>query len=132
MILDEPKSATLSLGFLRKAEKTKPKSPNLTGTLKLQRHTIETFIKQFKKGDKAEIDYRIAAWRNVDANSQAYLTVELSPKYVARHPEGNVSRCNCQRCLDRADADRISFGGTYRSSEPPACRLPARYRAAAS
>jgi hypothetical protein len=87
MILDEPKPARLSLGFLRKADKTKPKSPDFTGTLKLQRHTIETFIKQFKEESGAEIDCCIAAWRNVDANSQAYLTVELSPKYVARRPE---------------------------------------------
>ncbi len=51
MVFDELKSAKLSLGFLRKTEKTKPRSPDLTGTLQLQRHTLEAIVKQFKESD---------------------------------------------------------------------------------
>ena len=49
MVLDDFKPARRSLGFLRKAEKTKPRSPDLTGTLKLQRHTLEAIAKQFQE-----------------------------------------------------------------------------------
>jgi hypothetical protein len=61
MTFDDLKPAKLSLGFLRKAEKTKPKSFDLTGTLKLQRHTMETFIKQFKEHDGEVLP---AAWQD--------------------------------------------------------------------
>jgi hypothetical protein len=33
-----------SLGALRRASKTKPKSPDLTGQMKLQRHTAATIL----------------------------------------------------------------------------------------
>jgi hypothetical protein len=36
-----------SLGALRKANKHKPKSPDLTGQLRLQRHTAAMIMKQF-------------------------------------------------------------------------------------
>jgi hypothetical protein len=87
MVFDEPKPARLSLGFLRKAEKTKPRSPEYTETMKLQRHTLETFIKQFKEQDADEIDCCIAAWRNTYSNGESYLSVEISPKYVSRRSE---------------------------------------------
>ena len=75
-----------SLGSLRKTDKTKPRSPNFTGKLKLQRLTMEVFAKQFKETDAEEIDCCIAGWRNEDKNGP-YLSVELSPKYVARRRE---------------------------------------------
>jgi len=56
MVFDELKSARLSLGLLRKTEKTKPRSPDLTGTLKLQRHTLEVIIKQFQETDADETE----------------------------------------------------------------------------
>jgi hypothetical protein len=87
MVFDELKSARLSLGFLRKTEKTKPRSPDLTGTLKLQRHTLEAIVKQFKESDADEMECCLAGWRNTDAKGQSYLSVELSPKYVARRQE---------------------------------------------
>jgi hypothetical protein len=64
------------LGALRKATKTKERSPDLTGQLKLQRHTMETFTKQFE-------DCCLAGWSNHDGNGP-YLTIELSPRYVRR------------------------------------------------
>ena len=86
MIFDESNSAKRSLGSLRRAEKTKDRSPDLTGTLKLQRHTMEAIAKQFKETDAAEVACCIAGWRNEDQNGQ-YLSVELSPKYVSRRQE---------------------------------------------
>jgi hypothetical protein len=86
MTFDESIPAKRSLGSLRKAEKTKPRSPDVTGTLKLQRHTMEAIAKQFKESDAAEVTCCIAGWRNEDQNGP-YLSVELSPKYVARRHE---------------------------------------------
>jgi hypothetical protein len=86
MTFDDLKPAKLSLGFLRRAEKKKPKSPDLIGTLKLQRHTMETFIKQFKDQDSEEIVCCLAGWINTDTEGQ-FLSVELSPKYLSRRQE---------------------------------------------
>lgn len=72
-----------SLGALRKATKTKERSPDLTGQLKLQRHTMETFKKQFEETDEDDIVCCLAGWINHDGNGP-YLTIELSPKYVRR------------------------------------------------
>jgi hypothetical protein len=72
-----------SLGALRKATKTKERSPDLTGQLKLQRHTMETFTKQFEETDEDDIVCCLAGWSNHDGNGP-YLTIELSPRYVRR------------------------------------------------
>jgi hypothetical protein len=72
-----------SLGALRKTPKTKPKSPDVQGTMKLQRHTLEALKKQFDESDSDEIQCLLAGWFNQDSNG-AYLTVELSPRYVSR------------------------------------------------
>ena len=74
-----------SLGALRKANKTKPKSPDLTGQMRLQRHTAAAIVKQFSEGNADEVVCNIAGWRNQDHNG-SYLTVELSPRFVARTP----------------------------------------------
>ncbi len=86
MVFDESTPPKRSLGSLRKTDKTKPRSPNFTGKLKLQRLTMEVFAKQFKETDAEEIDCCIAGWRNEHKNGP-YLSVELSPKYVARRRE---------------------------------------------
>lgn len=75
-----------SLGALRKANKTKPKSPDLIGQMRLQRHTAKAIVKQFNDdGGGDEVVCNIAAWRNQD-HIGSYLTVELSPRYVTRAP----------------------------------------------
>ena len=83
MHLDKPIKQKLSLGALRKNYKTKPKSPDLTGQMKLQRHTAAAIIDQFGHDDIEEVVCNIAGWRNQDYNGP-YLTVELSPRFVAR------------------------------------------------
>ena len=83
-----------SLGILRKATKTKERSPDLTGQMKLQRHTLETFTKQFEETDEDDIVCCLAGWSNHDGNGP-YLTIELSPRYVRREyrpaQRGNLS-----------------------------------------
>ena len=83
MQLDKQIKQKRSLGALRKANKTKPKSPDLTGQMKLQRHTAAAIIDQFGHDDIEEVVCNIAGWRNQDYNGP-YLTVELSPRFVAR------------------------------------------------
>ncbi len=87
MDFDETVTKKRSLGTLRKATKTKDRSPESTGTLKLQRHTFETIARQFQEAASDEVECCIAAWRNIDAKGESYVTVELSPKYVSRRHE---------------------------------------------
>jgi hypothetical protein len=83
MYLDKPVKQKRSLGSLRNANKTKPKSPDLTGQFKLQRHTAAAIVDQFDHDKVEEIVCNIAGWKNQDY-SGPYLTVELSPRFVAR------------------------------------------------
>ena len=83
MCLDKPAKQKRSLGALRKATKTKPKSPDLTGQFKLQRRTAAAIVDQFGHDDIEEVVCNIAGWKNQDYNGP-YLTVELSPRFVAR------------------------------------------------
>jgi hypothetical protein len=75
-----------SLGKLRIANKSKERSPDMTGTLSLQRHTAALILKAFENADDDEAVCNIAAWVNHDHEGQ-YLTVELSPKYMAPDPQ---------------------------------------------
>jgi hypothetical protein len=85
MQLDKTIKQKRSLGALRKANKTKPRSPDLTGQMKLQKHTAAAIVEQFSHGDIEEVVCNIAGWKNQDYNG-SYLTVELSPRFVARAP----------------------------------------------
>ena len=84
MDLDEPKKR--SLGKLRIAPKTKPRSPNMTGTLRLQRHTASSILKAFEDSDSGDVVCNIAGWVNQD-HEGPYLTVEISPKYVGHEAQ---------------------------------------------
>ena len=70
-----------SLGMLRKANKTKPRSPNVTGKLTLQRHTLVAIVRDLEQTGGDEVICNIAGWVNRDQLGQ-YLTVELSPRFV--------------------------------------------------
>ena len=85
MQFTEPIKPKRSLGSLRKANKTKPRSPDLTGQLRLQRHTAKVIVKQLSEDSAEEVVCNIAGWRNQDS-SGSFLTVELSPRFVARPP----------------------------------------------
>ena len=56
MDFEERATQKKSLGALRKTPKTKDRSPESTGKLKLQRHTFDTLAKQFADTNAAEID----------------------------------------------------------------------------
>ena len=55
-----------SLGALRKHQKTKPNSPDATGKLYFQSHTLAEICKQLDEVGGDEIACNIAAWRNND------------------------------------------------------------------
>ncbi len=76
-----PNKPKKSLGMLRKAQKTKPRSPNVTGKLTLQRHTLTAIVKDLEQNGGDEVICNIAGWVNRDQLGQ-YLTVELSPRFV--------------------------------------------------
>ena len=84
MYLDKTVKQKRSLGSLRKTTKTKPKSPDLTGQMKLQRHTAAAILEQFSHEGIEEVVCNIAGWRNQDRNGGLYLSVELSPHFVPR------------------------------------------------
>jgi hypothetical protein len=86
-MIDHTLTRKRSLGKLRVAHQTKERSPNMTGTLRLQRHTAAALLKVFENTGVDEAVCNIAAWVNQDHEGQ-YLTVELSPKYAALDPQG--------------------------------------------
>ena len=51
--------------------------------MKLQRHTLETIVKQLERSGEDEIEACLAAWENHDHQGEPYLTIELSPKFVS-------------------------------------------------
>ena len=51
--------------------------------MKLQRHTAAAIVEQFSHDNIDEVVCNIAGWKNQDHNGP-YLTVELSPRFVAR------------------------------------------------
>jgi hypothetical protein len=69
-----------SLGTLYRAEKTKPRSPDMTGTIKIQMHTLREMLELSQKCQNDEIACPIAAWINGDG-ARKYLVIELSPPY---------------------------------------------------
>jgi hypothetical protein len=89
-MIDHTLTKKRSLGKLRVAPKAKERSPDMTGTLCLQRHTAALILKAFENTDDDEAVCNIAAWVNHDHEGQ-YLTVEISPKYTAPDPQTQQS-----------------------------------------
>jgi hypothetical protein len=69
-----------SLGTLYRAEKTKPRSPDMLGAHKIQIPTVQEMYEFSKTCDSGEIVCPIAAWVNGPPGRQ-YLVIELSPPY---------------------------------------------------
>jgi hypothetical protein len=76
MPYEEQSTHKRSLGALRKSIKTKPRSPDFTGQMKLQRHTVETITKQFENTEDDEVVANLAGWINY-LNNEKCVTVEL-------------------------------------------------------
>jgi hypothetical protein len=70
-----------SLGALWKAKKTKPRSPDVTGKITLQRHTLAAIVQEIAKTGSEEVICNIAGWVNRNQLGE-YLTVEISPRFV--------------------------------------------------
>lgn len=79
MKLYDTNKKTESLGTLKLAKKTKPRSPDMTGHANLQRHTLEEILRQLKHGGGEEVPCNLAAWRYSDEDGGKYLSVEISP-----------------------------------------------------
>jgi hypothetical protein len=63
MQLDKTTKQKLSLGALPKNNKSKPKSPDLTGQMNLQRHTAAAIVEQFSHDGIEEVVCNIAGWK---------------------------------------------------------------------
>jgi hypothetical protein len=74
---------TKSLGNLRINKKTKPKSPDLTGTAKIHRRLIAAWWKQLNETSADDVECNLAAWQYRDKNGPV-LSVEISERYVGR------------------------------------------------
>jgi len=71
-----------SLGFLQKAVKTKPRSPDLIGTIKIEEHTLKTLVDHYKENG-GNLTANLAGWVYPDKQGKR-ITVELSPRYQKR------------------------------------------------
>lgn len=71
------------LGKLRKATKTKQRSPNLIGDIHLQADDIAAIAKHLDETNSEEVICSLAAWANRGPYGE-FLTVQLSPPYERR------------------------------------------------
>jgi hypothetical protein len=81
MTFDETKSKKQSIGMLKKHQKTKEKSPDLTGQITIQRHTLEVLASQLMATAANEVTCNIAAWHNPGYDGP-FLSVVISPRYM--------------------------------------------------
>lgn len=103
---NSPTTPRKSLGSLRKTPKTKPKSPDTQGAMKVQRHTVETLLRQLDEAYADEIIANIAGWFNEDSSGK-YISVELSPRYVSRHKR--IQRTGTEGPFDSFFQDKEDF-----------------------
>jgi hypothetical protein len=69
----------LSLGILRTNNRTKDKSPDVTGTISIKRELLLEFHKQLTESDDDEVVACLAGWFYDDPKGR-YLRVQLSAK----------------------------------------------------
>ena len=80
-----------SLGTLYKSNQTNERSPELTGLLKIQRHTFEAIAEGFERHGRDELSCNIAAWYNEDRNGEPHCNVELSSPFAQkRRPKRDI------------------------------------------
>ena len=72
-----------SVGTLFPSTKTKPKSPDMTGKMKIQRKLLEELIEQIRINGADHVICNIASWAYIEGNKR-YMGVELSPFYPPR------------------------------------------------
>jgi hypothetical protein len=72
-----------SLGRLRPAQKTKPRSPDCIGKLHLKRDHLLIFLKQVEQSRVDEVTCNIAGWKGNDVYGP-FMTIEISPRFEKR------------------------------------------------
>ena len=71
-----------SLGTLSPSEKTKPRSPDMTGKIKILKKTLREIIDTHWEEDGDVFEANLAVWL-YNSNGERYMTLELSPRYRA-------------------------------------------------
>ena len=77
-----------SLGTLSPSEKTKPRSPDMTGKLKILKETLREIINTHLEEDSdprtpgraSVFEANVAVWL-YNSDGKKYMTLELSPRY---------------------------------------------------
>jgi hypothetical protein len=74
------KTRSKSLGALFPSKKTKPRSPDMTGKLKILKDTLKEIINTHQEEDGEVFEVNMAGWFN-NSDGKMYMTLELSPRY---------------------------------------------------
>jgi hypothetical protein len=74
------KNRSKSLRTLFASKKTKEKSPDMTGKLKILKHTLNEIIETHREEDGDGFQVNLAGWFNI-SDGKTYMTLELSPLY---------------------------------------------------
>ena len=72
-------SHSRSLGILRKAVKTKPLSPDLIGTIKIEEHTLKTLVDHYKESG-GSLTANLAGWVYPDKQGKRITVCQSAPK----------------------------------------------------
>ncbi len=83
MTPEAPLNKNHSLGSLRPAKKTKPKSPDCTGKLLLRRDHVLIFLRQLEQSQEEAVACSIAGWKGNGAYGP-FMTIEISPRFEKR------------------------------------------------
>jgi hypothetical protein len=74
------KTQSKSLGALFPSKTTKPRSPAMTGKLKILKNTLKEIINTHQEEDGEVFEVNMAGWFN-NSDGKMYMTLELSPRY---------------------------------------------------
>ena len=69
-----------SLGSLSPSEKTKPRSPDMTGKIKILKETLKEIIDTHREEEGDVFEANLAVWL-YNSDGERYMTLELSPRY---------------------------------------------------
>ena len=69
-----------SLGSLSPSEKTKPRSPDMTGKIKILKKTLKEIIDTHREEEGDVFEANLAVWL-YNSDGERYMTLELSPRY---------------------------------------------------
>ena len=69
-----------SLGTLSPSEKTKPRSPDMTGKIKILKKTLREIIDTHREEEGYVFEANVAVWL-YNSDGERYMTLELSPRY---------------------------------------------------